>query len=142
MKNLPHTISYFILISLLGSCQTDSISSIKTACPFVKNTTSLDALTSVEMFGIQAAKVSDNTLSLTFTYGGGCAPNHTFELYIERSLRPSSTVPYFEGRVIFHTTDHCKRLDTKEFCFDLSSLQKEVKSGKMMIRGFSKEIDF
>ncbi len=142
MKNALGAISHFVLMSLLVSCQTDSIAPIKADCPLVKNTTNLDDLTSVELFGIQAAKVSGNTLLITFNYGGGCDPNHTFELYIERNLRLNSAVPYFEGRVVFNTTDYCKRLGTKEFCFDLTQFKNEAKAGKIRIRGFSKEIDF
>ena len=112
------------------------------ACSSVKTTNNLDALTSAELFNIQEAKVSGNTLSLTFAYGGGCDPNHTFDLYIDRNRREDSTTSYFEGRVVFTTKDWCKRLDRKTFCFDLTLFKNELKSGKIKIRGFKDMVHF
>jgi hypothetical protein len=132
----------FLLIILLGSCQQDSISkATEGECSLVKITTNLDALTSAELFSIQEAKVSGNTISLTFAYGGGCDPNHTFELYIDNNRREDATAPYYEGRVVFSTKDWCKRLDYKTFCFDLTPFKNGAKSGKIKIRGFKDTID-
>lgn len=132
-----------ILIILLGSCQEKSISAITEGeCSSVKITNNLEALTSAELFSIQEAKIEGNTLSLTFAYGGGCDPNHTFELYIDNNRREDTTAPYFEGRVVFATKDWCKRLDHKTFCFDLTPLKNEAKSGKIRIRGLKDTIDF
>lgn len=141
MKN--YSLLSLILVFILGSCQHDSISAATEGeCSSVKTTNNLDALTSVELFSIQEAKVSGNTLSLTFAYGGGCDPNHTFELYIDNHRREDATAPYYEGRVVFSTNDWCKRLDYKTFCFDLASFKNGAKSGKIRIRGFKGTIDF
>jgi hypothetical protein len=138
-----YSLLLLILIIMLGSCQQDNISAAtKGECASVKTTNNLDALTSAELFSIQEAKVSGNTLSLAFAYGGGCDPNHTFELYIDNNRREDATAPYYEGRVVFSTNDWCKRLDHKTFCFDLTSIKNEVKSGKMRIRGLKDTIDF
>lgn len=138
-----YSLLFFILISLLGSCQNDSISAAtKGDCSSVKMTNNLDALTSAELFSIQEAKIEGNTLSLTFAYGGGCDPNHTFELYIDNNRREDTTAPYFEGRVVFTTKDWCKRLDHKTFCFNLTPLKNEAKSGKIRIRGLKDTIKF
>jgi hypothetical protein len=132
-----------ILIIMLGSCQQDDISAATEGeCSSVKITNNLDALTSAELFSIQEAKVLGNTLSLTFAYGGGCDPNHTFELYIDNNLREDTTAPYFEGRVVFTTNDWCKRLDYKAFCFDLTPFKNGTISDKIKIRGFKDIIDF
>ena len=141
MKTYP--LLSLILIIMLGSCQQDSISAATEGeCSSVKITNNLDTLTSAELFNIQEAKVSGNTLSLTFAYGGGCDPNHTFELYIDNNLREDATAPYFEGRVVFTTKDWCKRLDYKTFCFDLTPFKNGVKSRKIKIRGFKDVIEF
>ncbi|MFN8343582.1 MAG: hypothetical protein U0X91_01180 [Spirosomataceae bacterium] len=138
-----YSILSLILITMLGSCQQDSISAATEGeCSSVKITNDLDALTSADLFSIQEAKVSGNTLSLSFAYGGGCDPNHIFELYIDKNRREDATAPYYEGRVVFSTNDWCKRLDYKTFCFDLSSLKKVIPSGKLRMRGFSETIDF
>jgi hypothetical protein len=131
------------LTLMLGSCQQDSISAATEGeCSSVKTTTNLDALTSAELFSIQEAKVSGNTLSLTFAYGGGCDPNHTFELYIDNNRREDATAPYYEGRVVLSTKDWCKRLDHKTFCFDLTFFKNEIKSGKIRIREVKDPINF
>lgn len=141
MKN--YSLLSLILVLILGSCQQDSISAATEGeCSSVKTTNNLDTLTSAELFSIQEAKVSGNTLSLTFAYGGGCDPNHTFELYIDNNRREDATAPYYEGRVVLSTKDWCKRLDHKTFCFALTSIKNEVKSGKIRIRGFKDTIDF
>lgn len=141
MKN--YSLLSLILVFILGSCQHDSISATTEGeCSSVKTTNNLDDLTSAELFSIQEAKVSGNTLSFTFAYGGGCDPNHTFELYIDNNRREDATAPYYEGRVVFSTTDWCKRLDHKTFCFDLASFKNGAKSGKIKIRGFKDTIDF
>lgn len=132
-----------ILIILLGGCQNDSISAATEGeCSSVKITNNLDDLTSAELFSIQEAKIEGNILSLTFAYGGGCDPNHTFELYIDNNLRGGTTAPYYEGRVVFSTNDWCKRLDHKAFCFDLTPFKNGAKSGKIRIRGFKDTIEF
>ena len=141
MKN--YSILSLILIILLGSCQQDSISAVTEGeCSSVKTTTNLDTLTSAELFSIQEAKIENNTLSLTFAYGGGCDPNHTFELYIDNNRREDANAPYFEGRVVFTTKDWCKRLDHKDFCFDLTPFKNGTKSGKIRIRGWKDVINF
>lgn len=133
--------SFLLIILLLGSCKSEEISN-NSDCSPLKIAAQIDTLTTVALFGIQHAKVSGNALYLTFSYGGGCDPNHTFQLYAEPNHLVDSTVPYFNGRVIFSTNDYCKRLDTKTFCFDLAPLKKEAKSGKIMIEGWKDVIDF
>lgn len=138
-----YSILSLILIILLGSCQQDTISTATEGeCSSVKTTTNLDTLTSAELFSIQEAKVSGNTLSLTFAYGGGCDPGHTFELYIDNNRREDATAPYYEGRVVFSTSNWCKRLDHKTFCFDLTPFKNGVKSGTIRIRGWKNVIEF
>lgn len=132
-----------IVIIMLGSCQQDGIyTATEGECSTVKIMNNLDALTSAELFSIQEAKIVGNILSLTFAYGGGCDPNHTFELYIDNNRREDTTAPYFEGRVVFTTKDWCKRLDQKTFCFDLAPFKNGVKSGKIRIRGLKDTIEF
>ena len=138
-----YSLLLLIMTLMLVSCQQDGISAATEGeCSSVKTTNNLDALTSAELFSIQEAKVSGNTLSLTFAYGGGCDPNHTFELYVDNNRREDATASYYEGRVVFLTKDWCKRLDHKTFCFDLSPVKNEVKSRKIKIRGFKDPIDF
>lgn len=134
---------FLILILTLGSCQEAPVSAVTEGeCSSVKITNNLDALTSADLFSIQEAQVSGNTVSISFAYGGGCDPNHTFELYIDNNRREDATTPYFEGRVVFSTKDGCKRLDHKTFCFDLTSFKNGAKSGKIKIRGFKDTIEF
>jgi hypothetical protein len=131
-----------VFLSLL-SCKHSTLPEANNSdCSPLKIATQIDTLTTVALFGIQNATVSGNTLSLTFSYGGGCDPNHTFQLFAEPNHLVDSTVPYYNGRVIFSTNDYCKRLDTKTFCFDLAPLKKEAKSGKIMIEGWKDVIDF
>ena len=134
--------SFLLIILLLGSCKSEEISSNNRDCSPLKIAMQIDTVTTVALFGIQDVTVSGNALYVTFNYGGGCDPDHTFQLYAEPNHLVDSTVPYYNGRVIFRTNDYCKRLDTKTFCFDLTPLKKEAKSGKMMIEGWKGLIDF
>ncbi|MEZ4904698.1 MAG: hypothetical protein R2822_24595 [Spirosomataceae bacterium] len=126
----------------VGGCQQERISSTNEDCAAIKITSTLDTLTSVDMFSIKEAMVSGNTLRLTFAYGGGCDPNHSFELYLKPTQNIDANTSNFEGRVVFHTQDYCKRLDTKSFCFDLTSLKKGANSIQIKIQGFGEVIGF
>lgn len=130
------------ILLFLSNCQSEDIEATKDGCSMTKVATNISTLASTEMFNIQNIVLSGNTLSVTFSYGGGCDPHHSFQLFVERNHQMSTNMPYFDGRVIFSTTDYCKRLDTKTFCFDLTALKKEAKSGKINIQGWKESIDF
>ncbi|WP_428658305.1 hypothetical protein [Runella sp.] len=126
-----------IILPVFIGCQSDSI---KGNCSAVHLTTELTTLTSIELFSVQEVKVAGNTLTIQFAYGGGCDPDHKFELYLQPL--PSTSLSAFEGRVVFTTKDPCKRLDTKEFCFDLTELKSKYPSGSINIRGFKEPVVF
>lgn len=138
---MKSTLLLLTIILLLGlGCNSGPIQS---NCSPVRLVTDLDTLTSVDLFSIQKVNVNKNTLTIQFAYGGGCDPNHTFALYVQ----PSFTNGLFperplEGRVVFTTKDACKRLDNKEFCFDLTELKNKYPTGSIRIRGYSEAITY
>lgn len=132
-------LSTMVLLLCIG-CNSDTIQS---NCSPVRLVTDVDTLTSVELFSIQKVNVTENTLTIQFAYGGGCDPNHAFALYVQ----PSFTNGLFperplEGRIVFTTKDACKRLDTKEFCFDLTELKNKYPTGSIRLRGYSEAITY
>ncbi len=129
-----------MVLWLCTGCKSDAIPE---NCSAVRLVTDIDTLTSMELFSIQKVNVTENTLTIQFSYGGGCDPNHTFALYVQ----PSFTNGLFperplEGRVIFTTKDACKRLNTNEFCFDLTDLKNKYPTGSIRIRGYSESITY
>ncbi|AEI50215.1 hypothetical protein [Runella slithyformis] len=132
-----------LLTTVLSVCIGCNSDNIRSNCSPVRLVTNIDTLTSVDLFSIQNVNVNKNTLTLQFAYGGGCDPNHAFALYVQ----PSFTNGLFperplEGRVIFTTKDACKRLDTNEFCFDLTELKNKYPKGSIRIRGFCEAITY
>jgi hypothetical protein len=129
-----------VVLLLCIRCKSDDIGQ---NCSAVRLGTDIDTLTSMELFSIQKVNVRENTLTIQFAYGGGCDPNHAFALYVQ----PSFTNGLFperplEGRIVFTTKDACKRLDTKEFCFDLTELKNKYPTGSIQLRGYSEAITY
>lgn len=129
-----------VVLLLCIGCKSDDIGE---NCLTVRLGTDIDTLTSMELFSIQKVNVRENTLTIQFAYGGGCDPNHAFALYVQ----PSFTNGLFperplEGRIVFTTKDACKRLDTKEFCFDLTELKNKYPTGSIRLRGYSEAITY
>ena len=123
---------------LLSGCRSDVI---QENCSPVRLATDLNTLTSVDLFTIQEVRSTESTLTVKFSYGGGCDPNHQFDLYVQPLH--STAIQAFEGRVIFSTKDACKRLDTKEFCFDMTTLKNKYPSGGIIqLKGFKEPISF
>lgn len=138
MKLTP-LLSAMVLLLCIG-CKSDAI---RGNCSTVRLGTDIDKLTSMELFSIQKVNVRKNTLSIQFAYGGGCDPNHAFALYVQPSFT-NGLLPerLLEGRVVFNTKDPCKRLDTNEFCFDLTELKNKYPTGSIRIRGYSEVITY
>lgn len=135
---------FVVMLTCCFACETSSdvMTERQGACSPIQLTSNLDAPASIELFTVQSTQLSDHILTISFAYGGGCDPNHAFALYVDPSRREDSKGVYREGRIIFTTQNPCKRLDYKDFCFDLSTLRKEVSSGRLRIRGVEQEIKF
>ena len=135
---------FVVMLTCCFACETSSDvkAERKDVCAPVQLSSNLDAPTGLELFTVQSTQLSDHILTISFAYGGGCDPNHAFALYVDPSGREDSKGVYREGRIVFTTQNACKRLDYKDFCFDLSTLRKEVPSGRLRIRGLEQEITF
>lgn len=132
-----------LLTMVLWLCTGCNSDAIRGNCSAVRLVTDIDTLKSMELFSIQKVNVRENIITIQFAYGGGCDPDHSFALYVQPSFT-NGLVPGqpMEGRVVFTTKDPCKRLDTKEFCFDLTELKNEYPTGSISIRGFSETITY
>ena len=135
---------FALMLTCCFACETSSDVKAERngVCSPVQLTSNLDAPTGLDLFTIQSTQLSDHILTISFAYGGGCDPNHAFALYVDPSRQEDSKGVYREGRIVFTTQNPCKRLDYQDFCFDLSTLTKEVPSGRLRIRGTEQEIKF
>ena len=96
----------------------------------------IDTLKTNELFTIQEATINATNLEVKLAYGGGCDPNHKFELFVAQNHLVDSVLPYFDAKIIFTTNDYCKRLDYKTQCFDIKALKNQYKSGILNIKGY------
>lgn len=71
-------------------------------------------------FSINSASVTGNEVTLSVSFGGGCAPEKV-EFSADLRLLPTLGVsPIYELTVLLEDDDNCEALITEDICIDLS----------------------
>ncbi|MCU0340699.1 MAG: hypothetical protein MUE30_12510 [Spirosomaceae bacterium] len=139
MKNLLIFAGTLLLLSCRNESETELFQA-QNQCPTAKVTDAVSDLKSDDgIFGIHSEKITETTLSAEVSFGGGCDPNHKFELYLSPNRLIAGPLPYFDARIVFTTTDYCKRLDQRTLCFDLTAFRKQNPNAVIVLKKFQEK---
>ena len=74
-------------------------------------------------FSIQEVTISENCMTVKYSYSGGCGDIHTELVAAENSMQNTLNLPQVNMKLAIDDTDNCEALITTAEEFDISALQ-------------------
>ncbi|MDP5169833.1 MAG: hypothetical protein NWR72_06285 [Bacteroidia bacterium] len=123
MKVSPFLALLFALPLLLTACLQQDLP-LPDGCEEARVNDSSYPPNRQDAFTLNSASITGNELSANVSYGGGCNANGIdFDAWGEE-LPTAGPLPVYQLHLTLRDDDNCEAFLTRDFCFDLSTLNK------------------